>query len=194
MARGDLERAVTRLVAEILGATFEETPGWLQRPAREECGQHWALVCSIYEQLTGLELPEAMPAGETRRLDAVLRIGGRSRVLEIDEKQHFNHYRELTLREYPSDVRVAFPVATWREACSSKKRLEGGGFGKPKPPLFPGESGRHRQRAFRDALTDLLPLEHDFEPTLRIAYFEVEPWIYRDGAEDKLQVLLTERL
>lgn len=31
----------------------------------------------------------------------------------------------------------------------ARRRLEGGGFGKPKPPLFPGDGGRHRQRALR---------------------------------------------
>lgn len=45
------------------------------------------------------------------------------------------------------------------------------------PPLFPGEGGRHRQRAFRDALTDILAPGYGFAPTLRIADFEVEDWI-----------------
>ena len=33
---------------------------------------------------------------------------------------------------------------------------------------------RHRQRAFRDALADLLPALHGFGPTIRIGHFEVE--------------------
>src|SRR4051794_10185028 len=36
----------------------------------------------------------------------------------------------------------------------------------------PHADGRHRQRAYRDALVDLLPAVHGRLPTLRIAYFE----------------------
>jgi len=53
-----------------------------------------------------------------------------------------------------------------------KSRLEGGGFAKPRPPLFPGVNGRHRQRAYRDVLADLLPPLHGFLPRARIGYFE----------------------
>lgn len=38
--------------------------------------------------------------------------------------------------------------------------------------------GRHRQRAFRDALADLLPPLHGFGPTIRIGHFEVERWAW----------------
>jgi len=89
----------------------------------------------------------------------------------VDEAQHFNKYRALTLRSY-LDSPVAFDREAWLEACDEKKRLEGGGFAVPKPPLFPGDDGRHKQRAFRDALCDLLPPEYGFHPTARIAHFE----------------------
>jgi hypothetical protein len=194
MARGEPQQTVTRLVVEILHANIVGTPAWLLRPGRNECGRHWDVIRSIYEELTELELPEKMPPRETRRVDAVLRVDDAERILEIDEKQHFNGYRALTLRRYPKDVRVAFPVEKWVEASERKRSLEKGGFGRPCPPLFPGEAGRHRQRAFRDALADLLAGEHDHEPTLRFAHFEVEPWIYGDGAKEKLRTLLEDRL
>jgi hypothetical protein len=66
------------------------------------------------------------------------------------------------------DIPLAFPAEVWRQRSHGKRRLEGGGFGAPKPPLFPGAGGRHRQRAFRDALRDILPPEHGWLPTLRI--------------------------
>jgi hypothetical protein len=149
----------------------------------------------IYHELTGLVLPETMPRRETRRVDAVLDVGdGRPRILEVDETQHFNRYRALTLRRYPTAARVAFPITRWIEQSEMKTRLEGGGFGKPKPPLFPAEQGRHAQRAFRDMLADLLPPEHDWKPTLRIGDFEVLPWIYATGAEARMRELLGARL
>ena len=65
---------------------------------------------------------------------------------------------------------AAFPKGIWIRHSEMKKRLEGGGFGRPKPPLFPGDGGRHRQRAFRDALADILPLSHAWLPTLRTGW------------------------
>lgn len=194
MARGEPQATVTALVARILKAEFEQTPEWLMRPSESDCGQHWSLVCSIYSDLTGLRLPKIMPPRERRRVDAVLRVDGKSRILEVDETQHFNAYRATTLRNYPADAKVAFPVQRWIDECEKKTRLEGGGFGRPKPPLFPAEHGRHMQRAFRDMLADLLPPEHDFDPTLRIAYFEVPGWLHGGEAEGRMRQLLDERL
>lgn len=77
------------------------------------------------------------------------------------------------------------------EAEDSPRR---GGFGKPKPPLFPREGGRHRQRAFRDALCDILPPKHGFLPTLRIADFEVQEWLQTPNAPERMRALLDERL
>jgi hypothetical protein len=150
-------------------------------------------VCSIYNELTGLQLPETMPPRERRQVDAVLSVDSRSRILEVDETQHFNAYRATTLRNYPADARVAFPIRRWIEQCERKTRLEGGGFDKPKPPLFPAEHGRHMQRAFRDMLADLLPVSHEFAPTLRIADFEVSGWLHSSEAEERMRILLDER-
>ena len=190
----ELQNAVVPLVARILGAELIATPDWLLRPGANECGGEWPTVCSIYHELTGLDLPGGMPPRETGRVDAVLDDGDRPRILEVDETQHFNRYRALTLRHYPAETGVAFPIERWIERSDTKTRLEGGGFGKPKPPLFPAEYGRHAQRAFRDMLADLIPPEHGWKPTLRIADFEVLPWIYTDAAEVKMLELLDERL
>jgi hypothetical protein len=91
-------------------------------------------------------------------------------------------------------VRVAFDRSVWLRASEAKVRLEGGRFGRPKPPLFPHEDGRHRQRAYRDALADLLPAVHGWLPTLRIADFEIKAWIYERGAGARLADLLAKRL
>jgi hypothetical protein len=53
---------------------------------------------------------------------------------------------------------------------------------------------RHRQRAFRDALTDLLAPHHGFAPTLRIADFEVKDWISLPERVDRMRHLLLARL
>jgi hypothetical protein len=92
------------------------------------------------------------------------------------------------------DAVVAFPTDRWIHECDRKTRPEADGFGKPKPPLFPAEYRRHMQRAFRDMLADLLPSEHGYLPTLRIAEFEVNPWIYTRDAEKRIRELLRARL
>jgi hypothetical protein len=75
-----------------------------------------------------------------------------------------------------------------------KTRLEGGGFAAPKPPLFPAVNGRHQQRAFRDALCDILPPEHGWLPTLRLGDFDVGRWIETPRASERMIRLVEERL
>lgn len=159
-------------------------PEWLSRPGRSECGPLWPAISAIYAALAdGLVLPDTMPARERRAVDGVVTDdAGTAHILEVDEKQHFNAYRYASLEVYPRDTELRFPLDSWREASSRKTRLEGGGFARPRPPLFGMENGRHRQRAFRDALADLLPPHHGWGPTIRIAHFELEPWIWRDDA------------
>lgn len=167
------------------------TPPWLNRPGRAECGAAWPLVSDLYRELTGLELPEQMPPRERRHLDAVLvGPGGTSRILEVDEVQHFNPFRARVLAAYPPEVVTAFDREEWARLGREKTRLEGGGFARPCPPLFPGANGRHRQRAFRDALADLLPLQHRWAPTLRISHLEVGGWIHGSAAEGTMRDLL----
>jgi hypothetical protein len=59
--------------------------------------------------------------------------------------------------------------------------------------LFPGEGGRHRQRAFRDALADLLPPVHDWLPTIRISDTEVTAITAAPDPVSSLRTLLGER-
>lgn len=191
----ELERTVVALAHEIYGGELIETPAWLVRPGRAECSAAWPLIQSIYRKLEGQELPEVMPPRERRTLDAVLqRVGEPPRILEVDETQHFNVHRAATLRAYPDDAPTAFPRELWIERCEQKRRLEGGGFARPCPPLFAESGGRHRQRAFRDALADLVPVEHGWLPTLRVADFEIREWLHTLDAAQRLAALLRARL
>ncbi|HVZ35466.1 MAG TPA: hypothetical protein VG963_23725 [Polyangiaceae bacterium] len=66
--------------------------------------------------------------------------------------------------------------------------------GAGRSPRSPEEGGRHRQRAFRDALADIVPLAHDWAPTLRIADFEVAGRLHSPDASTRMSALLAERL
>jgi hypothetical protein len=191
----ELERAVVALVQEIDGGEEQPTPDWLLRPGPAECGRRWPFVQSMYRELADSALPDVMPAKERRQVDAVLKKPGQpARIIEVDEKQHFNLYRAKTLLMYPRGVRLAFPKRVWVEQSLHKRKLEAGGFARPCPPLFPGSGGRHRQRAYRDALADVVPLAHGWLPTLRIADFEVRDWVYGPDAKRRMKALLRNRL
>ncbi len=198
MAR-DLQYQVLDVLARALGRRVYPgpTPDWLIRPGRAECQTRWRTTRLIYGRLTdGMELPDEMPIREWREVDGV--IGGRAtplRLVEVDESQHFNEYRALTLEAYPKEVALGFPKRVWLAESRRRRAQGGGGWARPKPPLFPMDGDRHRQRAFRDALADLVPPLHGYAPTLRIADFEVEPWIWdHRGAITRLRGLVEEWL
>lgn len=167
------------------------TPAWLNRPGSAECRGVWPLVERIYAELTGRVLPDEMPARERRSLDAVIvDAAGVHRVLEVDELQHFNAFRAVTLELYAPGAATGFSQAEWSARCLAKTRLERGGFAKPRPPLFPGEDGRHRQRAFRDALADLVPVQHGWGATVRMGWFELPAGATPDEDAATLSALL----
>lgn len=193
MAR-ELQNRVLDLIEEVTRSDVrrEVAPAWLMRPGVSECGSAWPLVCAIYRDLTGgAELPDVMPLRERRSIDAVhTNDSGVSRIIEVDEAQHFTPPRASTLVHYPSDVRTAFDRRVWTERSAGATKLRGGGFGRPTPPLFPEPGGRHLQRAFRDSLADLLPAQHGWSPTLRVADFEVKEWLHDPDAAARMERLL----
>ncbi len=190
----EIEKATHAILADLY-ATAIDTPAWLQRRGRHECRRQWPLVQNIYRALTGRLLPEIMPPRERRKVDGVFRgPSGQSFIFELDEKQHFNEFRATTLRLYPATIRLGFSRDWWIKRSEQERKLEGGGFAKPKPPLFPDVNGRHPQRAFRDALADILPHEHGFAPTLRLADIEIRDWIDEPGAMDRMARLVIARI
>lgn len=186
------EPPLVALVARILGARIVETPGWIMRPGKTEARGTWPTLQAIYHELTDRKLPEVMPPRERRKLDAVFEADGRRRIFEFDGGQHFNADRATTLRLYPEAPR-AFPYEVWLARSEAKARIKTGDWARPCPPLFPDPGGRHQQRAFRDAIADLLPLEYDFEATLRIGFFEID-WLGTAREEDECRLLLASRL
>lgn len=189
-----LQNRVLALIEQTLATalTREVSPAWLNRPGRLECGATWDTVQSLYTDLTGQVLPDVMPPRERRSIDAVLTgADGVLRIVEVDEVQHFTPPRARTLALYPTDSATAFDEDTWASRSAAATKLRGGGWGRPCPPLFPKPGGRHLQRAFRDALADLLPRHHGWAPTLRIGDFEVQDWLHADDAADRMSALLS---
>ena len=118
-----------KLATDLLAAKTSDTPDWLKRPGKLECGDRWSLVAQIYSNLQGADLPEIAPLRESRQVDAVLRTPASGTfLLEFDETQHFNRFRRSTLVLYPSSAEVRFDMHSWLRECDAKRSLEGGGW------------------------------------------------------------------
>src|SRR5258708_12336464 len=104
----ETERAVLKLVVEILGGTEERTPRWLMRPGPDECRVRWPLVCKIYNDLTGKDLPREMPAREYRRVDCVLKQPNlAARIVDVHDSHHSHRYRPITLPLHPPHLNLS---------------------------------------------------------------------------------------
>ncbi len=188
-----IQKAVLDLVLQVTGGKIETAaPDWLMRPGKAASGKRWPLLRSMYHDLTGLELPEVLPANNWRGIDGLSVAGSAPRVIEVDEGLHFNNFRGMTVRRYPANWPLAFDIKVWVRKSHDEPK-QSGGPAKP-VPLFPGDAGRHQQRAFRDALADILPPDHGYLPTLRIADFEVKGWIGTAHARKRMEELLEEKL
>jgi hypothetical protein len=187
---------VLDLIDEALGTTMtrEVCPAWMRRPGRVECGGLWLTLQAIYADLTGGVLPDEMPSRERRSIDAVLtNHDGVARIVEIDEVQHFTPPRARTLALYPRGAETAFARSIWATRAEATTKVRGGGFARPCPPLFPDRGGRHFQRAYRDAVADLLPVQYGWAPTLRIGDFEVTRWLHETDAPERMRALLADK-
>jgi hypothetical protein len=95
--------------------------------------------------------------------------------IEVDESQHFTTHRLRTLDLYPRGTPLGFDIDAYRALCdewaprSDKYRANRAAVG------F-GDGGRQRQRAYHDALRDLVVPAMGFGPVIRVAAPE------RDGA------------
>lgn len=71
----------------------------------------------------GLALPDVMPPRESRSMDAILQgMDGSMRLVEVDKSQHFDRFRATTLRLYPEEISLAFPVGDWLSRSESARR------------------------------------------------------------------------
>jgi hypothetical protein len=77
-------------------------------------------------------------------------------IVEFDESQHFTRPRLVTLSLYPADLEFGFSVAHWQNLCREIDAKDDEPF------------DRDERRAWYDTLRDLVPMVHDFKPTVRL--------------------------
>jgi hypothetical protein len=124
----ELQRATVAAVQAVLPdatLTFEDAPPWLLRPGKAECKARWSLVRSIYEQLTGLDLPDEMPSRESRRADAMIQrqatavsaAGRAAPAARIPRRARRPPTGRARLGAHPSDCRLRGSGVDRRPPC-----------------------------------------------------------------------------
>jgi hypothetical protein len=136
----ETQKRVIELVLDILHATeIEPDISWLTPRCAQDYGKWWDLACSVYCEITDLRLSEMIEKQskrERRKVDCITVVArSKARIVEVDERQHFNCYRAKTLRNYPADIPLAFDKSAWIAYSDQKLTLEGGGFGKAQTSL-----------------------------------------------------------
>jgi hypothetical protein len=93
-------------------------------------------------------------------------------ILEFDESQHFSTARFMTLSCYPDTLRLGFSRARWQALCREINARDD-------QPI-----DRDERRAWYDALRDLIPQLHGFQPTIRLFAGDYA-WCTLDAADPK---------
>lgn len=101
--------------------------------------------------------------------------------IEVDESQHFTTYRLRSLDLYPPETPLGFDIDEYRALCA-KWSPKSDKYRATKAAVGFGEGGRQRQRAYHDALRDLVVPAMGYPPVIRVAAPE------RDGAAAYLRV------
>ena len=165
---------------------ISEHLNWLPTtPSKEHFQLNWENLCEVYKYINGegLELDKVL-----QKYTYQLVIGKQEAdvffyepfqmIFEFDEDQHFNQFRGMTLK---SDFYRDYPGFEFGQYARLSKKLvkpgsdrSGFNFLKTPDPLFPPiprsklQDNRHRQRAFRDFLKDVIAKEKGIKPTVRI--------------------------
>ena len=90
-------------------------------------------------------------------------------ILEFDESQHFSAPRLVTLSLYPDVLQLGFSRSHWKDLCCEIGAVDDQPF------------DRDERRAWYDALRDLVPTVHGFQPTVRL-YAGGYQWCSLDAA------------
>jgi hypothetical protein len=77
-------------------------------------------------------------------------------IVEFDESQHFTKPREITLKNYPTNLKTGYNKMRWIKLCDELHK-------KDNDPPF-----RDEQRAWYDTLRDFAPALLNLEPTIRL--------------------------
>ncbi|SDP58131.1 hypothetical protein SAMN04487914_11840 [Arthrobacter sp. ok909] len=88
-------------------------------------------------------------------------------MIEVDEIQHFTTFRMQTFAHYPQDTSLGFDSEEYLELCTMfRRKADTYRLNKAASAFVPG--GRQRQRAYNDALRDLVIPSMGMPPLVRV--------------------------
>lgn len=89
-------------------------------------------------------------------------------IIEVDEVQHFTSFRLKSFEYYAPDSPLGFEIEEYREHCR-RFRAAADKYRQTKIAAAFGPGGRQRQRAYYDALRDLVVPLMGLPPVIRVA-------------------------
>lgn len=114
-------------------------------------------------------------------------------LVEVDEIQHFTTDRLLTLEFYHPDAKLWFSIAEYRTLIATWSQRANAYRAAKAAVDFPHENGRRAQRAYFDALRDLLAPTFDERPVFRVPIPECDPALalkrYKESRAELLRCL-----
>lgn len=160
-------------------------PDFYVTPSEEIFKKNWKSVTGVYEKVNGfdLKLEEVLKSNKSNLKSGfheadIFFYSPFKMIVEYDERQHFNQFRRITLQSnlyvgYSGFASTTYTSLNQRIVKPGKKN-NGSCYVNGDDPLFPPneeenkQDNRHRQRAFRDYLKDLIAQEWSYKPTVRI--------------------------
>jgi hypothetical protein len=121
----------------------------------------------ILDALDGDAVALAAKTRGSSRVDFIL--NPRGIVVEYDEVQHFTTARLEALSLYPATALLGFDLAEYIALVRRWSPRGDKGFAHKTAAEFPGPAGRQRQRAYFDAVRDLVAPHFGNGPLIRIA-------------------------
>jgi hypothetical protein len=169
MPVGDCERAFLA-AAEADGIALERARvSWLNQQGHfglpEQAQAAVTVLGQIFEALGGD--PTAQRAKRTTALPGDFVHVRSGTFIEVDESQHFTSHRLLTLDLYPAGALLGFDAEEYRDLCR-RWSTKSDKYRATKSAVGFGEGGRQRQRAYHDALRDLVAPEMGRPPVIRV--------------------------
>ncbi|HLD54807.1 MAG TPA: hypothetical protein VJB35_00965 [Candidatus Nanoarchaeia archaeon] len=101
-------------------------------------------------------------------------------IVEFDESQHFTKSREISLKNYSSNLKVGYNKERWIKLCTTLHK-------KDNDPPF-----RDEQRAWYDTLRDFAPFLLSLKPTIRL--FAKDYMWCKFNPEDKLDLIKFQKI
>ncbi|QOD04363.1 hypothetical protein [Pseudarthrobacter sp. BIM B-2242] len=131
-----------------------------------DAGAEFIILDKIFHELGGDG--EAQSAKRTTALPGDFIHLPTGTMIEIDEVQHFTSYRMRTFAHYPADASLGFDSDEYVNLCKKYCRTADA-YRLNKAASGFGPGGRQRQRAYNDALRDLVIPAMGQPPLIRIA-------------------------